>query len=217
MRHLDDRVLAAWTASAWLHEPGPPASIGELESVEQTVGRRLPEALRELYQRHNGGSWLGGDLQLMPLLTGDDLSVARASTVHREWDWPVPDEVVIFGSDGCGDPLGLWLPETGTARPVVVKIGAIFELGCMGIVGEDLNAFLRAWTAYYLLLPDRMSATAGLDALELPDYLRSDDPDERAFAQILSWASPTITGSISDPYEARLTAAGVHRIAAEGR
>jgi len=212
---LDDRVPAAWTATAWLHEPGPPASLGELESVERTVGRRLPEAFRELYQRHDGGSWLGGDLSLMPLLSGDDLSVARASTVHRAWDWPVPDEVVIFGSDGCGDPLGLWLPGTGTARPVVVKIGAIFEPGCMGILGEDLNAFLRAWTAYHLLLPDRKVATAALNALELPEYLRSDHPDDETFAQILEWASPTVLRSMSDPYEARLTPADVHRIAAD--
>lgn len=215
MPHLDGRVLAAWTATAWLHEAGPPASLGDLESVEQAVGRRLPQTLRELYQRHDGGSWLGGDLALLPLVSGGDLSVASASTAHREWDWPVPDEVVIFGSDGGGDPLGLWLPAAA-ARPVVVKIGAIFEPGCMGILGEDLNAFLRAWTAYYLLLPDREAATAGLDALELPERLRADDPDDKTFAQILEWASPTILGSMGDPYEVELTAEDVRRIAAAG-
>jgi hypothetical protein len=215
MSHLDNRVLAAWDATAWLHEPGPPASSGDLESVEQAVGRRLPPAFRELYKRHDGGSWLGGDLALLPLLGGGDLSVVRASTAHREWDWPVPDEVVIFGSDGGGDPFGLWLPAEA-ARPVVVKIGAIFEPGCMGIVGEDFNAFLRAWTAYYLLLPDREPTTAGLNALELPERLRSDDPDEETFAQIVEWASPTIVGAFSDPYEAALTAEGVRRIAADG-
>jgi hypothetical protein len=214
MSHLDDRVLAAWTATAWLHEPGPPASPGDVESVEQAVGRRLSPAFRELYQRHDGGSWLGGDLALLPLLSGGDLSVERASTAHREWDWPVPDEVVIFGSDGGGDPLGLWLPAEA-ARPVVVKIGAIFEPGCMGILGEDLNAFLRAWTAYYLLLPDRERASAGLDALELPERLRSDDPGDETFAQIVEWASPTVIGSLSDPYEVALTAEDVRRIAAD--
>src|SRR4051794_24443003 len=112
MSHLDNRVLAAWRATASLHEPRPPAALGELESVEQALGRRLPEIFRELYQQHDGGSWLGGDLALMPLLTGDDLSVARGSTALRGWDWPVPKEVVIFGRDGSGDPLGLWLPAT---------------------------------------------------------------------------------------------------------
>jgi hypothetical protein len=186
-----------------------------LESVEQAVGRRLPEAFRELYQRHDGGSWIGNELRLMPLLNRDDLSVARASTTYRGWEWPVPDEVVIFGSDGGGDPFGLWLPESTAARPLVVKIGAIFEAGCMAIVGEDLNAFLRAWTAYYLLLPDRKETTAGLDALEVPDNLRPGEPDDEAFGQIVEWASPTITGSMSDPYEATLTAEDVRRIAAE--
>jgi hypothetical protein len=214
--HLDNRVLAAWAATAWLHEPGPPASLGDLEAAEQAVGRRLPETLRELYQRHDGGSWLGGDLALMPLLAEDDLSIARASTAHREWDWPVPDDVVIFGSDGGGDPLGLWLPAAAPAQPLVVKIGAIFEPGCMGIIGEDLNAFLRAWTAYYLLVHDREAAAAGLNALELPEHLRSGDPEDESFAQIVRWASPTITDSMSDPYEARLTAEDVRRIAAGG-
>src|SRR4051794_32184957 len=215
MSELDNRVLAAWTATSWLHEPRPPASLDELESVEQAIGRPLPGALRELYQWHDGGSWLGGDLVLMPLQTSGELSVAQASKAHREWDWPVPDELVLFGSDGGGDPLGLWLPAA-SARPIVVKIGAIFEPGCMGIVGQDLNAFLRAWTAYYLLLPERAATTAGLNALEVPERLRSDDPDDETFARIVEWASPTIRGSMSDPYEAHLTANDVRRIAAAG-
>jgi hypothetical protein len=207
---LDERVLAAWHATAWFHEPGAPAAPGALESAEEAIGRRLPDALRELYVRHDGGSWLGGDLTLAPLL-GDELSVARASAPHRGWDWPVPDEVVVFGSDGGGDPFGLWLADG--ARPLVVHIGAIFEPGSMGIAGEDVNAFLRAWTAYYLLLPDREATTAGLDALGLPDHLRSDDPDEETFAQIMQWASPSIDASLHDPYEALLTADDVRRIA----
>jgi hypothetical protein len=215
MSHLDHRVVAAWAATSWLHEPGPPASPSDVQFVEQAVGRTLPQAVRDLYQRHDGGTWVGGDLSLMPLLSGGDVSVARASAAHRRWGWPVPDEVVIFGSDGGGDPLGLWLPDAA-ARPVVVKIGAIFAPGSMGIVGEDLNAFLRAWTAYHLLLPHREAVTAGLDALELPDRLRSDDPDDETLAQIFEWASPTIMVSKSDPYEAELTAEDVRRIAEDG-
>lgn len=213
MSHLDDRVLAAWTATAWLHEPHPPASLTALEVVEEAVGRHLPKALRELYQRHDGGSWLGSELSLMPLL-GEDLSVARASGTYRGWDWPVADEVVIFGSNGCGDPFGLWLPRSSGARPLVVQIGAIFEAGCMAVVAEDLNAFLRAWTAYYLLLPDRREATAGLDALDVPEHLRPEEPGDDTFVQIVEWASPTMSGLMSSPYEAELTAEDVRRIAA---
>ena len=79
-----------------------------------------------------------------------------------------------------------------------------------------LNAFLRGWTAFYLLLSEEDEATAGLDALELPERLRSDDAGDETFAQITAWASPTITGSLSDPYEALLTAEDVRRIAANG-
>jgi cell wall assembly regulator SMI1 len=86
MSELDDRVWRAWTATAWLHEPLPPASPDELDSVEQSVGRPLPGAFRALYQRHDGGSWLGSDLVLMSLQTGGELSVAQSSATHREWD-----------------------------------------------------------------------------------------------------------------------------------
>ena len=116
MPGLDTRVVEAWTATSWLHEPSPPASAGDLEAVEQLVGRRLPQAFRELYERHDGGSWLRNDVQLMPLLSGGELSVARASTTYREWEWPIPDEVVIFGTKATGDeivaPYG-WSREPG--------------------------------------------------------------------------------------------------------
>ena len=214
MSSLDPAVLAAWELSAWLHEPEPPASVSDLDSAEQAIARPLPQALRDLYLQHDGGSWLGGDLVLLPLLSGGDVSVASGSSTHRGWDWPVPDEVVIFGNDGGGEPFGLWLPDAA-ARPVVVRIGQIFEPGCMGVVGEDLNAFLRAWTAYYLLLPDDGDELGpALDALGLPELLRSDDPDDETFAQIIEWASPSLDASVNDPYEARLTTEDVRRIAA---
>lgn len=213
MSSLDPAVLAAWELSAWLHEPGPPASVGDLDAAEQAIARPLPQAFRDLYLQHDGGSWLGGDLVLLPLLRGDDLSVTRASSAHRGWEWPVPEEVVIFGNDGGGEPFGVWLPGDA-ARPVVVRIGQIFEPGCMGVVGEDLNAFLRAYTGYYLQPYDEEDDVGpARDALGLPERLRSDDPDDELFASIFEWASPSLPGSVSDPYEARLTADDVRRIA----
>ncbi len=83
----------------------------------------------------------------------------------------------------------------------------------MGIVGQDLNAFLRAWTAYYLLLPPSGTTTAGLDAVDVPEELRSHDPDNAVFAQIREWAGPTVPSSSADPYKGQLTAADLHRIA----
>lgn len=83
----------------------------------------------------------------------------------------------------------------------------------MGIVGQDLNAFLRTWTAYYLLPSPGGTTTAGLDALGLPEEFQAQDPDDTAFARFYEWASPTVPSSLGDPYECRLTAADLHRIA----
>ena len=213
MSSLDPTVLAAWDLSAWLHEPEPPASVGDLDSAERAIGRRLPGALRDLYLRHDGGSWLGGDLAVLPLLSGGDHSLARASSALRGWEWPVPEEVVVFGGDGKGSLFGVWLPRSA-ARPVVVQVGEIFEPGCMGVVGEDLNGFLRAWTAYYLQPYDEEDDVGpARDALGLPERLRSDDPDDELFASVFEWANPSLPASLSDPYEARLTADDVRRIA----
>jgi hypothetical protein len=36
------------------------------------------------------------------------LTLATASDLLRSWDWPVPDEMLIFGGNGQGDSFGLW-------------------------------------------------------------------------------------------------------------
>lgn len=59
----------------------------------------------------------------------------------------------------------------------------------MGIVGQDL------------------------DALDVPVALRAHEPDDTGWTQIDEWAGPTIPPSSMDAYEARLTAADLHRIA----
>jgi hypothetical protein len=153
--HLDRRILDAWAATADWHAPYPAAPPDRVTAAEHLIGRRLPQAFRELYLVHDGGSWLNGNMNLLPLDDGQEAgegSVTRAAATFRGWEWPVPDEIVVIGDDGTGDILGLWLPDE-EERPLVVTIGAIFEPGCMGIAGQDLNAFLRARTAYYLLPP----------------------------------------------------------------
>ncbi len=204
--HLDRRILDAWAATADWHAPNPAAAPDGVTAAEHAIGRRLPQAFRELYLVHDGGGWLGHNLNLLPLDDGNEAgegSVTRAAAAFRRWDWPVPDEVVVIGNNGAGDIFGLWLPKV-EERPLVVTIGAIFEPGCMGIAGQDLNAFLRARTAYHLLLPADDTMTAGLDALDVPVELRSQDPDDTMFTQMLNWASPTVPPSLMDAYEADL-------------
>lgn len=209
--HLDRRILDAWAATRDVHDAHPAAAPDSVTAAERVIGRQLPPAFHELYLVHDGGSWLHHDLHLFPLHDESELSVTNAAATHRGWEWPIPDEVVLFGNDGCGDPFGLWLPGAG-ARPLVVTIGAIFEPGCMGVVGQDLNAFLRARTAYHLL-PPHGTTTAGLDVLGVPEELRAHDPDDDVLAQINEWASPTVPSSLVSSYGARLTAVDLHRIA----
>lgn len=209
--HLDRRILDAWAATRDMHDPNPPAAPDSVTAAEREIGRQLPPAFHELYLVHDGGNWLQQNLYLYPLHDESELSVTNAAATYRGWEWPVPDEVVLFGNDGCGAPFGLWLPGV-EARPLVVVVNAFFEPGCMGIVGQDLNAFLRDWTAYYLLPPDG-TTTAGLDALDVPEELRSHDPDDAVAAQVRKWADPTLPSPSADPYEGQLTAADLHRIA----
>lgn len=216
MRHLDRRILDAWAATAGRHAPNPAATPDSVTAAEHVIGRRLPPAFRELYLVHDGGGWLGHNLNLLPLDDGNEAgegSVTRAAAAFRRFGWPVPDEVVVIGDDGAGDIFGLWLPDE-EEHPLVVTIGAVFEPGCMGIAGQDVNAFLRARTAYYLLPPDD-TTTAGLDALDVPVELQPPDPDDTAWTQINVWASPMVAPSSMDAYEARLTAADLHRIASK--
>ncbi len=214
--HLDRRILDAWAATADWHAPNPAAAPDDVTAAEHVIGRRLPQAFRELYLVHDGGGWLGHNLNLLPLDDGNEESegsVTGAAAAFRRFGWPVPDEVVVIGDDGASDIFGLWLPKV-EERPLVVTIGAIFEPGCMGIAGQDLNAFLRARTAYYLLLPDD-TMSAGLDALDVPVELRAPDPDDTTWTQINEWASPTVPPSSMDAYDARLTPADLHRIASK--
>jgi hypothetical protein len=150
--------------------------------------RNVPDALRELA----GRELFGGNLRIYPLAATDPetLTVANASDKLRSWDWPVPDEMVIFGDNGQSDSFGLWLPLDGGARPIVVQIGEVFEDACLAVVGDDFESFLRGWGDYYTQLTSR-------------------DLDDDDFYEILGRANPGLPDPRPDPYERGLTAAQV--------
>jgi hypothetical protein len=204
------KVLAAWNASADLHSPNPGASSDGLERAQGDIGRPLPDAAVDLYRALDGGSLLHGNLNLLPLLPeGVTLALTTSSDVLRSWDWPIPDELVIFGDNGAGDVFGIWLPPTRDAQPVIVQVGEIFEERSFAIVGDDLPSFLLAHSAFYLLsfLEDEDVADA-LAAIELPEHLREldlEDSDE-AYYELLLWANPELPDPRPDPYTRGLTA-----------
>jgi hypothetical protein len=211
-----ENVLTAWELTADRHAPEPPASPKALEEAQRTLGRRLPPAALALYAAHGGGSFLGGNLGIHPPVGDgpDDLSLATASKLLRSWDWPIPEELVVFGDNGAGDQFGLWLPAEGGARPLVVQVGEVFGEPGLAVVGDDLVSFLTGWSAYYLLQEERGDTQAALAALGVPEHLRSlagDGSDEEFHAR-LRWASPGLTED-PDPYEHGLTPAQVTAIA----
>ena len=204
------KVLAAWDASADLHSTNPGASSDGLERAQGEIGRPLPAAAVDLYRALDGGSLLHGNLNLLPLLPeGVTLALTTSSDVLRSWDWPIPDELLIFGDNGAGDVFGIWLPTARDAQPVIVQVGEIFEERSFAIVGDDLSSFLLAHSAFYLLsFAEDEDVDAALAAIGLPEHLREldlEDGDE-AYFELLLWANPELPDPRPDPYTRGLTA-----------
>jgi hypothetical protein len=185
--------------------------------------RAIPEDLRVVCAEMAGHELLGGNLRIYPLESDDPdtLTVANASDRLRSWDWPVPDELVVFGDNGQDDSFGLWVSRDGEARQVVVQIGAVFEEACLAVVAEDLESFLRAWGTYYgLLLGEPWQVEQLIAELQIPEELRSLDEDgsDEEFHAVLAWACPGLPDPRPDPYERGMTAEQVDRYArSDGR
>jgi hypothetical protein len=208
------RVLDALERSAHTRNPG--ATGDELAATERALGRTLPDDVRAFYRWSNGCYMVGGNLNAEPLLPSadepDGLAVATSSARLREQEWPIPDELVVFGGNGAGDLFGVWLPAGGEARPIVVMVGVIFgDERAFAVVGDDLASFMAGWLAFYLLIDDELDVAPALAALGVPDELRHhDEPDMDA---LLHWASPLLPPGDPDPYGAGRTAAEVAELA----
>ena len=207
-------IIQAWRLVPE-HEFGPPLATAQIESAERRFGRQLPTSVVELYGAGDGMSVLGGNLSINAL-TGD-MAVPGFSDQLREWDWPIPAQVVAFGSNGGGDIFGLWYPEG--ADPIgptpVVEIGQVFEPGCMALVGTDLPRFVTAWTAYYALLLE--APAEALDAIGLPMDLRVAADQLDRFEPYVRWADPDLPNHEPDPYVDLLDADAVTRLLSQVR
>jgi hypothetical protein len=186
------------------------------------ANRTIPEDLHVICAEVAGQELLGGNLRIYPLESDDPetLTVANASDRLRSSDWPVPDEMVVFGDNGQGDSFGLWVPRDGGARPLVVQIGAVFEDACLAVVAEDLECFLRAWGTYYgLLLGEPPWVEELIAEFEIPEELRSLDENgsEDEFYAVLGWACPGLPDPRPDPYERGMTAEQVNEFARSDR
>ncbi|MBK8480610.1 MAG: SMI1/KNR4 family protein [Proteobacteria bacterium] len=194
------RLIEAWQLAPALHELRAPASTDALAAVERALDYTLPAELRALYLFSDGAGLVGGNLSYYPLSAPDGLSLEASSAQLRQYQWPIPDEVLVFGGDGCGNPFGLWMPASAAPQfpQPIVEIGQIFEPGCMALAGSSLTAFLLARTAFYLLCE---GSTAALDRLGVPAALRTADPDDATFLALRNWADPALEAHDPSPYE----------------
>jgi len=202
MRATLNKLIEAWALSPSLHNMQPGASDDELDRAERTLGQGFPEELRQLYRYSNGLRLCCGSVTFDPLW-GDGLTLTSAMGQLREWRWPIPEEVLVVGANGGGDPYGVWLPPSRFPLPVV-QIGAIFKPDCLTLVATDLVLFLVVVTASCLLCQgDHFGA---LEVLRVPRRLRALPTDGNLITELRRWADPQLPNPAADVYEDRLAA-----------
>lgn len=200
-----DRTIHAWRKSPTLHEVKQPASAQDFARAEVALGRPLPLDLKLIYGFSNGMGLMHGNL-VFDELAGGDASLVQNGDKLREWGWPIPDELLVFGGNGGDELFGLWYPNEAFPdwRTPVVIVGAIFEEERnFALAGTDLAPFLRAWSGHYLQISDD-SPVEALDVLDLPQSLRPID-DSKGLVPYFEWADPLLPDLDPNPYERGLT------------
>lgn len=195
-------LLECWAISDAFVELNEGASDLQINQAEEMLGRRLPPALRALYQVSNGCKLLGkGDIEIDPLWPsfGNESTNAlvNRADILRQWGWPIPDELVIFGNISDGNLIGMWVPiglNINASHPVIQISALPTNPKCMAVAGTTLCRFLKVRTAYSLL---KCRCTSDLmDELDVPDDLRNAPPD---LARIYAWADPDLPNLMPDP------------------
>ncbi|MCM3659578.1 SMI1/KNR4 family protein [Georgenia satyanarayanai] len=208
------RVLRAWRAAGAHVNFGEPADEALVARAQSGLGFPLPQEVQDLWAAADGMSLASGDLVLHPLVGPEHRGVTTASRQLREWDWPVPEELLVLGDNGAEEVIGVWVvPEA--RRTLVVMMGSPSGEPDLAVLGTSLGGFLAAWSAFFLPLGDPGADPAIADCLaELgaPAPLTSPD-DEEHFLRLLAWASPDLPDPRPDPYERPLSPAELSRLA----
>lgn len=207
-------ILRTWRAAPPAFQRwNAPATEAQLKAAETELGIPIPGMLRRIYEISNGAELLGGNL----MINGGEplVSFPTASSELRRYRWLIPENVQVFGGNGQGDLLGLWIDGPPSDAPPVVEIGQLFESGCMALVGTSFDRFLLWWTALYLQVCEAPPHL--LDMLRVPSNLRSDDPDDELIARLCVWADPNLIRVPPSPYKDRLTPERVRDLLHEPR
>ena len=191
--------LAFLKATEDEHETGSPTSGPELS--------RVPAPLRPFYQRMNGASLFDGDLVFFAAAgePDEDGTVEHASRLARDAEWPIPDEVVLFGRDTGGEVLGLWTgPRDASKYPSpVVLTGLVFEPAAHALLATSFERYLLTTTVWHCL--DTEYAEAAFSAFRVPGALQARDFDDLDADAWFAWADPTLPAVPGDPYQEPLT------------
>ena len=235
------RVLDAWELSGEQMGLAPGVSGDEISEAERTLGWTLPDTMRMLYERGNGYFSSFGVTNLWSLRSDDPegLSLVTGSDLYRAWEWPIPEELVLFGDSGAEEAYGLWMPDTSTGEPVIVELGECFDPACLAIVGDDLASFLLGRSAdwFLLVLSDFYDTAPMLDVLGVPAELRVFEKrvvgtapdiygqpidivhiDDEVTHRLFRWANPGLPDPLPDSYEHSMTPAEINAfVASRGR
>jgi hypothetical protein len=210
------QIVTAWSLATQVSHGSPgPATPAALAEAERLLGHALPPDLRELYAAYDGGDFLGGNINLLPLnpTTSDGYALSTASDRLREWRWSVPQELLIFGGNGSELSYGLWIDNPLVEDPLIV---ALSEDHGLAVIGDSLARFLAGHSAYNLLLyaTDGYDLEPALDALEVPAQLRSPERmDDATYDRLLNWANPNLPDKEPDPYARSMTRDQINEIA----
>ncbi|HEU0121310.1 MAG TPA: hypothetical protein VFQ91_12350 [Bryobacteraceae bacterium] len=200
------RFLAFLKATGSEHELGGPATASELSL--------LPPALRPLYREHNGAALFDGDL-LFFLAGGppdEDGTVQHASRLAREADWPIPQEVTLFGRDTGGEVLGVWTgPRDASKYPSpVILTGLLFEPAAHSLLATSLERYLLTTTVWHCL--DTDYAETAFRLFQVPKALQAADLEEMDGEAWFAWADPALPALPGDPYEEPLTGSQIRAL-----
>jgi hypothetical protein len=150
--------------------------------------------MRALYTMSDGLSLLHGNLNIYPLRAHETgLALIGSSAVSlsdelREYEWRIPEELVVFGDNG-GD-------ERAEGGEAALELE---ERDGFAVIGTDLPKFLTSWSAYYLLLLE--ADTAALEALGVPERFWTREPDDSLMSDLLAWADPRLPDGDPHPYQ----------------
>ncbi len=200
------RFLTFLKATESEHEVGSPARGADLAYV--------PAPLRPLYQRMDGAALFDGDLLFFPA-NGDmdeDGTVRHASRLAREAEWPIPQEVILFGRDTGGEVLGVWIGPRNADRfpsPILLT-GLLFQPAAHSLLATSFERYLLTTTVWHCFGTE-LSVEAFRD-FQVPKHLQVGELEDLDAEAWFAWADPALPELPGDPYKEPLTGAQIREI-----